>query len=309
MPLPRLTENAMKGEFYRMDFDAWDEGTDDLTLEQEAAYLRLCHQMYRRRGPIPKRLPALARMWRCHPNKARKLLADLIDSGKIEETPEGHLTNTRVRQEIDHRETMRTQRAHAAETAGRRSGDVRRKSLISNDLPGASGSTPTNQNELEREGEGEREGEREEERKIEMPDGLDPWEVIALERAAEAAANPASGQAADPSTKAGLDPSPPAPPAAPPEPEYAFAEGVIRLNARDLATWKARYPNLDLEAELVSLTRWAADEVAKTGGSWFHPVQGALAKRNREAKARSEQIRVRAETETKQLGKPRRALV
>ncbi len=43
----------MKTEFYKMEYEAWDEGTDDLTLEQEGAYLRLCHQMYRRRGSIP----------------------------------------------------------------------------------------------------------------------------------------------------------------------------------------------------------------------------------------------------------------
>ena len=298
----------MKGEFYRMDFDAWDEGTDDLSLEQEAAYLRLCHQMYRRRGSIPKRIPALARMWRCHPNKARKLLADLVDLGKIEETPEGHLTNTRVTQEIDHRETLRTQRADAGQTGGRRSQDVRRKSLISNDPGEAVASTPGEAKSTRESGRERGRGEREREEERNADSGLDPWDEIALERAA-AAADQASGQAVAHPDQAGLDPSPAAPPAAPAEPEYAFAEGVIRLNARDLATWKARYPHLDLESELVSLTRWAADEVAKTGGSWFHPVQGALAKRNREAKARSETIRVKAEAETKQLGKPRRALV
>ncbi len=73
----------MKGEFYRMDFEAWDEGTDKLTLEQEAAYLRLCHQMYRRSGAIPEQVATFARLWRCHPNKARTLLAALLASGKV----------------------------------------------------------------------------------------------------------------------------------------------------------------------------------------------------------------------------------
>jgi hypothetical protein len=146
---------------------------------------------------------------------------------------------------------------------------------------------------------------RGEERTGDNDSGLDPWDQIALERAAAAVAPaPGSGQAADHPDQAGLEPSTAATPI-----QYAFEEGVIRLNAKDLATWKARYPNLDLEAELVSLTRWAADEVAKTGGSWFHPVQGALAKRNRAAKERSEQIRIRAEAETKQLGKRRMSLV
>lgn len=75
----------MKGEFYKMDYEAWDEGTDELTLEQEAAYLRLCHQLYRRKASIPSTPAPLGRIWRCHPNKAKKLLADLVAAGKVVE--------------------------------------------------------------------------------------------------------------------------------------------------------------------------------------------------------------------------------
>ncbi len=55
----------MRGEFYKMDFEAWDEGTVDLPLELEAAYLRLCHQMYRTGGAIPNSLKLLQGLFRC----------------------------------------------------------------------------------------------------------------------------------------------------------------------------------------------------------------------------------------------------
>lgn len=121
-----------KGEFYKMEFDAWDEGTVELTLEEEGAYLRLCHQMYRRRGPIPNSDRMLCALWRCHQNKARPLLQKLITKGKIQVTPEGNLTNGRVRQEVDTRETLGRHRADAGHTGGIRSGHARRKSLENN---------------------------------------------------------------------------------------------------------------------------------------------------------------------------------
>jgi uncharacterized protein YdaU (DUF1376 family) len=108
----------VKTEFYKMEYEAWDEGTDNLTLEQEGAYLRLCHQMYRRRGPIPNQMSTLARIWRCHSNKAAALLRQLIDAGKIKVTPEGGLTQTRVTHELQLREIMSTTKAHAGHIGG-----------------------------------------------------------------------------------------------------------------------------------------------------------------------------------------------
>lgn len=136
----------MKGEFYKMEFDAWDEGTIELTLEQEAAYLRLCHQMYRRRGPVPNSERLLCSIWRCHQNKARVLLRELIAAGKISTTPDGHLTNTRVTREVDARETLGTRRSHAGQTGGIRSGDSRRNALKSHVTDEAIASAPSKQN-------------------------------------------------------------------------------------------------------------------------------------------------------------------
>lgn len=140
----------MPGEFYKMDYEAWDEGTDVLTLEQEAAYLRLCHQMYRRKAPIPSNHAHLARIWRCHPNKARKLLADLLGASKLVEI-DGHLTNTRVTRELDERETRRRQQVDAGHTGGTRTQDNRRKSLKDNEREEALASEAAKRNQAERE--------------------------------------------------------------------------------------------------------------------------------------------------------------
>jgi len=128
------------GEFYKMEYDAWDEGTVELSLEEEAAYLRLCHQMYRRRQPVPVYDRMLCALWRCHQNKARPLLQRLIDKGKITLLPDGRVTNGRVAREIDARETLNRNRAHAGHTGGIRSVEARRKSLENNDPPQAESS-------------------------------------------------------------------------------------------------------------------------------------------------------------------------
>ncbi|MGY4614791.1 hypothetical protein ACVWZ4_000018 [Bradyrhizobium sp. USDA 4472] len=61
---------------------------------------------------------------------------------------------------------------------------------------------------------------------------------------------------------------------------YAFEDGIIKLNQKDFDAWSKAFSNLDLAAELLSLSKWAESE----GKNWFHALKGALAKRNRETK-------------------------
>jgi hypothetical protein len=63
---------------------------------------------------------------------------------------------------------------------------------------------------------------------------------------------------------------------------YFFESGVIRLSRKDFEKWKDAFQRLDLKAELLALTSWAGQQ----GGNWFFAVSGALAKRNREQKAK-----------------------
>jgi uncharacterized protein YdaU (DUF1376 family) len=39
-------------DWYKMTPVDWNDGTNDLTLEQEAAYLRICHAIYMNERPV-----------------------------------------------------------------------------------------------------------------------------------------------------------------------------------------------------------------------------------------------------------------
>ena len=81
------------------------------------------------------------------------------------------------------------------------------------------------------------------------------------------------------------------------EGRYAFEAGVIRLVRRDLERWQDTFKNLDVQAELTGLSDWAGREHRE---KWFHPVQGALTKRNRDQGAAL--VRARAEAEFRAAG-------
>src|SRR5262245_35564916 len=93
----------MKEEFYKMPFNAWDQETHDLSLDEEAALLRVWNAIHRHHEPVPKSLRHLSSLWRCHLNKARFLLDRLLNSGLIVETPDGKLANPRAMVLLDDR--------------------------------------------------------------------------------------------------------------------------------------------------------------------------------------------------------------
>lgn len=70
--------------------------------------------------------------------------------------------------------------------------------------------------------------------------------------------------------------------------KYAFEAGFIRLTAKDFSKWEKAFSYLDLRAELIALTQWAAEQGP---ANWFFAVSGALAKRNRDQKFRTEQAK------------------
>jgi len=109
----------MKGEFYKMDFRAWNTGTVDLSLEQEAAYLRLCHAMYDAQGPVPSSARFLMSIFRCGNSKAAGLVRQLMKAGKIQRTPNGMLINRRVTTELTNRERLSDVRRAAGERGGK----------------------------------------------------------------------------------------------------------------------------------------------------------------------------------------------
>lgn len=140
-----------KGEFYKMDYESWDTGTVDLTLEQEAAYLRLCHQMYRSGGPIPDSTRLLQGLFRCGHVKAAALLRQLEAAGKIQRTPDGLLTNYRVSQELLNRESLSTKRRLSGELGGTKSGVTRANPLKTQGTDEANASASRTRGEERRE--------------------------------------------------------------------------------------------------------------------------------------------------------------
>lgn len=70
-------------DYYKFEIANWNEGTDDLTLEQEAAYLRVINAIQKNDAPVPHNDRVLAGMFRTSTRKARKLLQALVDAGKV----------------------------------------------------------------------------------------------------------------------------------------------------------------------------------------------------------------------------------
>src|SRR5262249_16764962 len=77
----------------------------------------------------------------------------------------------------------------------------------------------------------------------------------------------------------------------PPAREELIAFGnTIRITLTQFHRWEGAFKHLDLRAELTALDHWAGRIKAK-GGNWFAAGANALAKRNREVKARIEAAR------------------
>lgn len=70
-------------EFYKFEITNWNEGTANLSLELEAAYLRVINAIRLADQPITFNTFVLCGLWRCNDRKAKRILAELIDAGKI----------------------------------------------------------------------------------------------------------------------------------------------------------------------------------------------------------------------------------
>jgi uncharacterized protein YdaU (DUF1376 family) len=319
----------VKGEFYKMAYESWDEGTDELTLEQEAAYLRLCHQMYRRKGPIANQEATLCRLWRTHKNKARAILQALIDKNKVEVTEAGTITNPRVMQEIAARfsgpkskggtgDTRRTPKGHPADTqptpvghpadtGGTPEGPFSAKPLENNDLPRV---------EKRREEENREEKSREE-KTLGTGETLTPEDIARIEAVAAAGAGIVVSQI--PVIEDPIDADEPPVETAEPvvhltqlagsgarfaDSEYAYRVGKFRISHTDLAKLKASYPYADVDALCQNASTFAEE---KWGVRWWSALNSWLLKENKAAKAEADSRKARVEVEVAVAGKPVRS--
>jgi uncharacterized protein YdaU (DUF1376 family) len=127
-------------DWYKMDPLDWNDGTDDLTLEQEAAYLRICHAIYIAERPIHDNGFVVAGLLRCNDRKAKRLLSELAAAGKIT-IQDGLISNRRAAEVVSERNRIRFERKSAGSRGGIESAKSRSKALKSNDRNEAIAST------------------------------------------------------------------------------------------------------------------------------------------------------------------------
>ncbi len=127
-------------DFYKMDPAAWDFGTANLTLEQEAAYLRIVNAMHKHKGPVPDNDRVLAGLFRSSTRKARSLVKALVDAGKVK-IDAGYISNDRAVSDLVHRGFVSISRAESGAKGGRTRAERAAKALKDNNPHQAIGSS------------------------------------------------------------------------------------------------------------------------------------------------------------------------
>lgn len=115
-------------DFYRMDPGAWDFGTASLSLEEEAAYLRIVNAIHKHKAPVPMQDRVLAGMFRSSTRKARALVEALVKAGKIT-IEDGLIWNDRARSDLVQRGFVSISRAESGAKGGRTRAENAAKAL------------------------------------------------------------------------------------------------------------------------------------------------------------------------------------
>jgi uncharacterized protein YdaU (DUF1376 family) len=115
-------------DFYKMDPALWDVRTSNLTLDQEAAYLRIVNAIHKHKSPVPNNDRVLAGMFRVSTRKARALVNSLIDAGKISIEGE-YITNERAVSDLVHRGFVSVSMAENGAKGGRKRAELAAKLL------------------------------------------------------------------------------------------------------------------------------------------------------------------------------------
>ncbi len=127
-------------EYYKFEIANWNEGTADLTLEQEAAYLRVINAIRLADQPITFNKFALCGLWRCNERKANRLLSELVAAGKLR-IEDGKIINDKAVEDASNLRRLRADRASAGSRGGIESGKARAKALENKEAGEASAST------------------------------------------------------------------------------------------------------------------------------------------------------------------------
>lgn len=127
-------------DFYKMDPAAWDFGTASLTLEQEAAYLRIVNAIHKHKSALPDNDRILAGLFRTSTRKARALLNDLIEAKKVR-IENGLIINDRAISDLVHRGFVSISRAESGAKGGRNRATNAANALKNNDVTQANASS------------------------------------------------------------------------------------------------------------------------------------------------------------------------
>ena len=131
-----------------MDPAAWDFGTADLSLEEEAAYLRIVNAIHKHDGPVPNLDRVLAGLFRTSTRKARALVEALIVAGKLF-VEDGKIWNERARSDMVHRGFVTISRSESGAKGGRTRAENAAKSLKTNEPQQAIASSRIEENREE----------------------------------------------------------------------------------------------------------------------------------------------------------------
>ncbi len=99
-------------DFYKMFPAKWDFGTASLSLEEEAAYLRIVNAIHKHDAPVPDNDRVLAGLFRVSTRKARSLIEALVVAEKLT-IANGEIWNERAKADL-------TQRGMASASAAER---------------------------------------------------------------------------------------------------------------------------------------------------------------------------------------------
>lgn len=127
-------------EYYKFEIANWNEGTASLTLEQEAAYLRVVNAIRLADQPITFNIHVLCGLWRCDPRVAKRLFQALVDAGKLR-LEGGRIVNDKAVADATSLLATRQLRRTSGIAGGQASAKSRAKALKENDMPQASAST------------------------------------------------------------------------------------------------------------------------------------------------------------------------
>lgn len=137
-------------EFYQHEIAKWNVATDDLTLEQEAAYHRVVGMIRLYERPLKHNLRVLGGMWRCNERKAKRLLDELVEAGKLT-LEDGFIVDEKAVKDASNLRRARVHKQSAGRRGGIESGKSRRKPLENNETGEADAST-IEENRREEEG-------------------------------------------------------------------------------------------------------------------------------------------------------------